>query len=207
MPWNPTHFLSVMKRRKHKGKRLVNSDAYKLIVSGQAGDLAKIQVEFVLDPLWADRDQYRPRHDDTLASFHGRLASAPYLGGFYAGQVAADVKYVGRLRHAPDWWDFAASGPGSRRGLNRVLRRSTDAPWKEPEWVELLQLLRKAIEPTLAKAGIPNLHAQDVQNCLCEFDKYERIRLGEGNGRKFVPSPKPLPARDSLYRSAGKPRS
>jgi hypothetical protein len=24
------------------------------------------------------------------------------------------------------------------------------------------------------------LHAQDLQNCLCEFDKYERARLGQG---------------------------
>jgi hypothetical protein len=30
------------------------------------------------------------------------------------------------------------------------------------------------------KARMPQLHAQDLQNCLCEFDKYERVRLGEG---------------------------
>ena len=29
------------------------------------------------------------------------------------------------------------------------------------------------------------LHAQDVENCLCEFDKYERTRLGEGRPRSL----------------------
>lgn len=116
------------------------------------------------------------------------------MGDFHTAQVVADVKYVGKLRHASDWWTFAASGPGSRRGLNRVLDHPTDAPWKESDWFHQLYVLRKAIAPALAKAGLPQIHAQDLQNCLCEFDKYERIRLREGNSRKFSPNPKPLPA-------------
>ena len=50
-----------------------------------------------------------------LAGFHG------LGGGFISGQIVADMKYVAPLRDAPDWWNFAVSGPGSRRGLNRVL--------------------------------------------------------------------------------------
>ncbi len=193
VPWRPDHFLSVLARRKEAGKQLFNSEAYKLIVSGQSGDLAALQVELLLNPLWHARDKFRPHSDDTLMTFHTRLAAAPFMGGFYAGQVVADVKYVGQLRNASDWWDFAASGPGSRRGLNRILGRPTKAPWKERKWRKQLQLLRKTIDPALAKAGLPRMHAQDTQNCLCEFDKYERVRIGEGKGRKFVPNPKPLP--------------
>jgi len=117
----------------------------------------------------------------------------PFMGSFHAAQVIADLKYVGRLRRAIDWWNFAASGPGSLRGLNRVIGRATDAPWEEAEWLEALRLVRKIVAPGLYKAGLPKMQAQDTQNCLCEFDKYERIRLGEGKGRKFVPNRKPLP--------------
>jgi hypothetical protein len=40
--------------------------------------------------------------------------------------------------------------------------------------------------------GIPGdggrLCGQDLQNCLCEMDKFERVRLGEGKPkRRFVP--------------------
>lgn len=31
------------------------------------------------------------------------------------------------------------------------------------------------------------LCAQDIQNCLCEFDKYERVRLGEGAPKQRYP--------------------
>ncbi len=193
VPWDSGHFLSVLSRRRKAGKQVFNSDTYKLILSGQPGDLAELQVRLLLNPLWAARDRFKPRRDDTLGSFHARLAAVPFMGGFYAGQVVADLKYVRRLRDASDWWDFVVSGPGSRRGLNRVLGRSPDARWAETEFVKQVHLLRKAITSALGKAGIPRMHAQDTQNCLCEFDKYQRIRLGEGKGRKFVPNPKPLP--------------
>lgn len=71
--------------------------------------------------------------------------------------------------------------------------RPTDAPWNEGEWFKELSGLRKRVDPALEEAGLPRMHAQDLQNCLCEYDKYERIRLAEGRGRKFIPNPKPLP--------------
>jgi 5-hmdU DNA kinase-like protein len=194
LPWNPDHYLRVLGKLKRKGRTVFNQAAYKLIVSGRGGDLAELQVELILNPLWHARDTYRPHSHDTLQSFYERLAAVPFMGSFYAAQVVADLKYVGRLRRASDWWDFAAPGPGSERGLNRILGRPTGAPWKENSWVKHLHLLRKEIAPALAEAGFPRIHAQDIQNCLCEFDKYERIRLGEGTGRKFVPNPKPLPS-------------
>jgi hypothetical protein len=194
VPWDPDNFLPALERRKNAGKQVFNSAPYRLLVSGQSGDLGELQVELILNPLWASRNVYRPRRGDTLRAFHNRLAAVRFMGDFHTAQVVADVKYVGELRHASDWWTFAASGPGSRRGLNRVLDHPTDAPWKESDWVHQLYLLRKAIAPAFAKAGLPEMHAQDTQNCLCEFDKYERIRLGEGNGRTFVPNPKRLPA-------------
>jgi hypothetical protein len=58
-----------------------------------------------------------------------------------------------------------------------------DYNWKGKEWGEALLILKEAVDPLAAKAGIPPIHAQDLQNCLCEFDKYERVRLGEGRPR------------------------
>ncbi len=36
----------------------------------------------------------------------------------------------------------------------------------------------------LERIGLHGLHAQDLQNCLCEFDKWMRVRLGEGKPKR-----------------------
>jgi hypothetical protein len=59
VPWDPDHFLRVLERRKRKGKPVFNPGAYKLIVSGQSGDLAELQVELILNPLWQARSEFK----------------------------------------------------------------------------------------------------------------------------------------------------
>jgi 5-hmdU DNA kinase, helical domain len=101
-----------------------------------------------------------------------------------AAQIVANMKYVEPLRSANDWMTFAASGPGSRPGLNRVLGRPVKANWTEDRWRATFRTLQDAITPELERIGITRLHGQDLQNCLCEFDKYERCRLGEGKPKR-----------------------
>ena len=72
VPWDADHSLRVLARNR-KGKPVFNPAAYKLIVSGQSGDLAELQVELILNPLWHARDKFRPHSDDTLQSFYDRL--------------------------------------------------------------------------------------------------------------------------------------
>ena len=97
------------------------------------------------------------------------------------GQIIADLKYMKRLRHAEDWWSWACPGPGSRRGLNRVLGRAPEVAWTNGNWFSHLTALRREIRPLIKAAQMPKIHAQDLQNCLCEYDKYERERLGQGH--------------------------
>jgi hypothetical protein len=85
---------------------------------------------------------------------------------------------------ASDWWTWAVSGPGSRRGLNRVVGRAKDTNWSEKAWKDTLVVLQKEVA-VLLPPWMDRLHAQDLQNCLCEFDKYERVRLGEGRPRSL----------------------
>ena len=32
---------------------------------------------------------------------------------------------------------------------------------------------------------VPKLEMREIEHCLCEFDKYERTRLGQGRPRSF----------------------
>jgi hypothetical protein len=190
VPWEPEHFLAVMHARKERGE-VCFGPAYNISNFGSATPKAEQLVQKVFTPLWQPltRKRLRPRgDDDSLHSFYGRLREMNGMGSFMAAQVVADMKYVA-LKNARDWMTFAAPGPGSKRGLNRVLGHPVDAPWRDDDtWRAAFRQLREQIMPELERIGLGDLHAQDLQNCLCEFDKHERVRLGEGKPkRRFVP--------------------
>jgi hypothetical protein len=184
VPWKPERAFSRISAFRAAG-HAVFTGAYMVSTNGTKKDKVEYVIENVLNPLWKQRHQVRPFAGDTLVGFSQRLIEQNGFKGFMAGQVTCDVKYAegSHLRHAEDWWSFAVSGPGSRRGLNRVVGRGLREPWREHVWHEVLMRLHERTPEVL---GEP-LHAQDLQNCLCEFDKYERVRLGEGRPRSRYP--------------------
>ena len=131
--------------------------------------------DYVLTPLWRDREAWRPRPDETLNSYSDRLERWPRIGGFLAAQVLADLKPAA-FKDAADYATYARSGPGSRRGLNRILGRPIDTSWTEAAWHRALMQLLAEINPHLIAAGLAPLDAQGAQHWLCEFDKWERVR-------------------------------
>lgn len=175
------NFKKRLRERQAKGQRVFNP-AYMITTAGKKQDKIDYVLE-LLDSLWDARERLRPRAGDTLRSFHMNLGMFSGLGSFLAGQVVADMRYVHPLNIASDLQTFAASGPGSRRGLNRIRDRAVNHAWTEDEWHSDLMKLARWVGPPLKRHGI-ELHAQDVQNCLCEYDKMERARLGEGRPKQ-----------------------
>jgi hypothetical protein len=181
VPWNRGNFLGVMDKRKTEGlKRWTGAYLIRAESPRTGGDKARYQADSVFGPMWEKREQLRPKAGDTLNSCHMLLGQWHGLGSFMAAQVVADLKYVEPLQGASDWWTFAASGPGSRRGLNRVLGVPKDNPWREDEWRMENERLREWFNH---EWDHEQLHGQDMQNVLCEWDKHERVRLGEGRPR------------------------
>lgn len=183
LPWNRDRFVDVLRARRERGEAAFGS-AYMITTSSYPGEKVVHLADLVLGPLWHNREIARPRAGDTLTSYHATIGQFFGLSSFMAAQVVADAKYVAPLSDARDWHTFAASGPGSRRGLNRVLGRAVDAHWREDDWRLALGRLREALLPRLAERGLPELHAQDVQNVLCELDKYLRAKNGEGRPKQ-----------------------
>lgn len=112
--------------------------------------------------------------DKSLEGAFKTLIQAPYLGRFTAAQLIADMKYTPLLDQAPDWSEWAHSGPGSSRGLSIICGRPPDAYWKEEDWLTMVQNLRNRMMPAFAERYWEIPHAQDVQNMLCEYGKYVR---------------------------------
>lgn len=195
VPWKPDHFRAVMKDRAQRREQLYGP-AYRIHTDQNHLTTAEYQVAKVFNPLWRGREYLRPQPGEPLARYCARLCECHgFGGGFMTGQVIAYLKYVPPLLDAPDWMTFAVSGPGSRAGLNRILGNPGHRDWVlATPWRSYFDQLREGIAPGLAFIGLGDLHAQDLQNCLCEFDKYERVRLQEGRPRRrFQPSREPLP--------------
>lgn len=190
IPWRPQHFINVMAKRAARGEQLY-SGAYMISTHGVKMNKAEYLANCALTPMWKDRKRIRPTPQMEFQRFHERLMECRDLGSFMSGQIIADLKYARPYKLAPDWMTFAASGPGSRRGLNRVVGRPVIYPWNESEWKKNLDDLHREIickmESLESVCDWPVLHAQDLQNCLCEFDKYERVRLGEGRPKSLYP--------------------
>lgn len=181
-------WLKTAKRRFASDEQVYNG-AYTISTNGMRMIKHEYLDQKVFKPLWNKRDIItsaiaNPRC--TLSMAHAALSEFQGVGSFMAAQIIADLKYV-QLRKASDWWTWAAPGPGSRRGLNRVCELPVEMRWRGTEWKGALDLVYERVAQMCAAAEMPRLHAQDLQNSLCEFDKYERVRLGEGRTRSLYP--------------------
>lgn len=179
VPWSPARFARVLNERSERGDK-VWTGAY--MITTHKFPMPKIEyyAERVLDPAWRRREDLRPARSQSLNSYHPRLMMIHGISSFLAGQVVADLKYAPVLANSPDWWTWSAPGIGSLRGMNRVLGRDLRARISPVEFKQVMDELYLRVNDRLVPRGMSKLHAQDLQNCLCEFDKYERVRLGQG---------------------------
>lgn len=107
------------------------------------------------------------------------------LGTFMAAQIVADLKYLPFMKDVPDWWSWAAPGPGSMRGLNVIRGKPMYASWREKDWLEEIQKLNEMENEMLIPQGLGPFHAQDTQNHCCEFSKYTKVMTGAGRPRQI----------------------
>jgi hypothetical protein len=184
--WDAEYFKHKLARRSERGEK-VFSKAYITMSRAAPRGMPRWDylADMVLTPVWQMREQLRPQQDMRLATWHAQLCTCMGVGSFLAGQVVADAKYESVFMDSPDWHTFAASGPGSRRGLNRVLGKITSAPWKESDWCVTMELLRVELNSHWRNFCDPPLHAQDVQASLCEYDKYCRVKEGKARIRHY----------------------
>lgn len=195
-PWKAGTVARKLTLLRAHGNKIFNG-AYIVSTNGRAMDKVQYLIMHVLDPLWAKRKAITQAMEDApLVEVHRILMYEQGLGSFMAAQIVADLKYAPPYydtdldlptSHAPDWYTFAAPGPGSKRGLNRVMYQPTDKTWPGRTWLATMEILHnKLIGSGLLPQYLGSyFHMQDLQNCLCEFDKYERARLGEGRPKQF----------------------
>lgn len=173
------HVRSTLRARADRGEK-VFTGAY--VIPGVPG---KNKVDSIIDLVIAVADKEAEiLKCSSMRATWARLTRFDGLGSFLAGQIVADLAHQGVGMEWPDRLTWAPIGPGSARGINRLLGRPKILPVIQVEFEQLLPELRTALEPRVQDLWRDRgLIAMDVQNCLCEFDKYRRLQLDEGKVR------------------------
>jgi hypothetical protein len=153
--------------------------------------------------LWFDGSGWQRRYDrwsaapPSLAKAHAWFRDMHGVGDFIAAQFVAVLKHVEPLSQAPDWWEWAAPGPGSLPGLNLALGEDPKTPRDAADWLAKLQVVARILTPRLEAAGVSQFHMQDWQNIMCETNKLWRIASGGRAKNSWRPPPERLPANES----------
>ena len=178
--WNPAGFMSTMDQMMGR-KEKVYTGAY-MITAGPTGVKKNDWVlgnslSYYRRPPVIDPNSMQKSWENII---HGGY---PCVGPFIGGQVIADLKFTKHLCDAEDWWDWAPLGPGSARGINRVYGRKVGQALSQEQGVKEMSAIRKQIRHAFPE----EISLQDIQNCLCELDKYMRVKLGQGKPRSSYP--------------------
>lgn len=173
--------LTTLQARRARGETVFNA-AY--IVTGNAAGRSGDKLASVFNCFLQGIIDGKPKID--VSSMEKSVESLLPLSGiasFMAGQIVADLRHT-----LPGKWSdkhvWAAHGPGSRRGLNRVIGRDVDARWKTDVWNAAFTQYMFDVKKIVPESITSRLEAIDYQNCLCEFDKYSRTLLGEGKPKR-----------------------
>lgn len=173
--------------------RKVYTGAYTITAPPQKG-ASKIDFtcNTVIGQLWRDRDVFASHFGtrQSIQATHDKLTRYTAWGAFMAYQAIGDMIFTPLLADAPDREMWCAAGPGTIRGLNRLYGRPVKFALSQEQARSEIRKLFKVIEP---ETGV-HVEFNDVPNCLCETDKYLRVKNGEGEPRAlYTPSQEPWP--------------
>lgn len=190
--WDAEAAIARVQERQSAGKQIFTS-AYVITNNGERGDKVEFVCRKVLTPLWNARhrmaeDAMKPGNG--WCYLVGQLRRFPALGGtgFMAKEVVQDLMLAMGWKPR-DLNTFTPVGKGARRGLNRLHGRpvdynitssSPDAEYRFLREVRELYAMRHQFLPV----DFVELQLHDFQFCLCEYDKLDRVRKGDGKPKR-----------------------
>lgn len=106
------------------------------------------------------------------------LMKFPMIGKFIAYEMVCDLRFTKLLCDATDINEWSNVGPGAKRGMERLgLEPSLDT------MVQLHALQDRHLASVHENVPWP-FELREIEHSLCEFDKYERVRLEQGRPRQ-----------------------
>lgn len=137
---------------------------------------------------WLEAASAMRSEDWTLEIAWTWVREHSFQGDFTAYEVVTDLRHTYLLKNAPDIMTWANAGPGAVRGLNRVQGRPVVGGLPKKTSLEemrgLLQESRSIRHWPNSGKDWPRWEMRDVEHTLCEYDKWVRVRLGEGRAKQ-----------------------
>ncbi len=178
--WDPYKAYAHLEHRSYMRLPVYNG-AYSLTTSSRKMSKNQYTVYECLDKLWEKKQQI----SDTLKCQPATLENTfdllsvgnPGISDFLAYEIVTDMRHTKYLKNATDIMTWANAGPGAIRGLNRIHGNPLDSKINPCQANKDMQYLL-----SLSDFHIPltfqMLEMRDIEHCLCEFDKYMRIKSG-----------------------------
>lgn len=179
--WQPKRIIAKLKAAQTAGDQ-VFTGAH-IVYGGGKGESKIDAVVASATQLWTDRRVIcrTARFWRALMPVFGTLRELPGIGGFIAYEIVSDLRWTPILQDAWDINTWANVGPGAMRGLRRL------DPAIKPSVA--LHAMRRLLERSEActEQHVPKMELRDIEHSLCEFDKYCRVKFGEGRPRSMYP--------------------
>jgi len=167
--FDPRNITAVLNKRKLCGQKIYTG-AYMISAPATKGaDKQAYIAETVIGALWERREIFA-RHfasDPTLQRTHELIARSNGWGQFMAYQAVVDMRFTALLGNAGDVPTWAAAGPGTLRGLNRVHGRAVDAAVSQGQALTEMRAIYKLVQQetgvTMDFSDVPNILLRDRQ--------------------------------------------
>lgn len=188
--WSRKNTMRVLGRLREDGVKIFTGA---FMIPAPPGTKKLEHVCDSIQNIWKDRKRLVAFCEDshTLQASHEQLISYRYLGGFMGYEVICDLRYTYLLENATDKLTWCNPGPGTARGLLRMLGEDlvgmpASRGCSPPDgWEDMTRNLLKECHRKLK--GMPRFEMREVEHSLCEWDKYERARLNTGKLKRRYP--------------------
>lgn len=179
--WDWVKAEAILNNRR-KSKQQIYSSAYMLTTGGRSVPKNYDTCHNILQSLWEKREVIT-NHLENLTKRQRTLEylfnvfSKGHVGysGFIAYEIVTDMRHTRYLLGAKDIDTWANAGPGAIRGLNRLYERPLQTKVKACTTnKEMQQLL--SYSALYLPEGFPRMEMRDIEHCLCEYDKYLRVK-------------------------------
>lgn len=199
--WNLAEAIEILNKRRDEDHEQIFTGAYIIPTGGRQEPKIKVICEAVdhvykrriklANSLRRGRPVEGKKHvydGPTMEWAVELLSRLPTVGPFIAYELACDLRFTKVMHNARDVLSWANPGPGAKRGIRRLIYGNAKGKGDTVDWIgamrQLLTMVPKETRKHLdmTRDGVP-FEMREIEHSLCEFDKYMRVKRGEGKPR------------------------